>query len=204
MKIICVGWNYANHNTELNQPLPAEPTIFMKPETAILKDKEPFYIPDFSSEMHYELELVVKIDKMGKNISSKFAPRYYSSIGLGIDFTARDLQRKLQAEGKPWELCKAFDNSAVVGHFVSIADMPFSINEIPFTLKKNDKIVQNGNSVNMIFDINSLIEYISKFFTLKTGDLIFTGTPSGVGPVAVDDHLEGFLGEQKLLDCFVK
>lgn len=204
MKIICVGWNYANHNTELNQPLPAEPTIFMKPETAILKDKEPFYIPDFSSEMHYELELVVKIDKMGKNISSKFAPRYYSSIGLGIDFTARDLQRKLQAEGKPWELCKAFDNSAVVGNFVSIADMPFSINEIPFTLKKNGEMVQNGNSVNMIFDINSLIEYISKFFTLKTGDLIFTGTPSGVGPVAVDDHLEGFLGEQKLLDCFVK
>lgn len=204
MKIICVGWNYANHNTELNQPLPTEPTIFMKPETAILKDKEPFYIPDFSSEMHYELELVVKIDKMGKNISSKFAPRYYSSIGLGIDFTARDLQRKLQSEGKPWELCKAFDNSAVVGGFVPVAEMPFPVNEIPFTLKQNDKIVQNGNSANMIFDINSLIEYVSKFFTLKTGDLIFTGTPSGVGPVAVDDHLEGFLGEQKLLDCFVK
>lgn len=200
MKIIAVGWNYADHSKELNSTqLPKNPVIFMKPETALLKENKPFYLPDFSKRIDYECELVVRISKMGKNISKKFANRYYDEIGLGIDFTARDLQNNFKAEGSPWEICKGFDNSAPISDFISKEG--YDLNELHFSLKKNGETVQQGNTSDMVFSIDEIIEYTSKFFTLKTGDLIFTGTPVGVGPVQINDHLEGYI-EEKLMFQF--
>ncbi|MBR4712612.1 MAG: fumarylacetoacetate hydrolase family protein [Paludibacteraceae bacterium] len=200
MKILAVGWNYADHSKELNpNQLPKHPVIFMKPETALLKDNKPFYLPNFSERIDYECELVVRISKMGKNISKKFANRYYDEIGLGIDFTARDLQNEFKAAGAPWEICKGFDNSAPVSEFISKDG--YDIDNLRFSLKKNGETVQNGNTSDMVFSVDEIIEYVSKFFTLKTGDLIFTGTPVGVGPVKIDDHLEGYI-EDKMMFQF--
>ena len=204
MKIIAVGMNYAEHNKELHHSLKlSEPTIFMKSDSSLLKDGKPFFIPDFSSEIHYETEIVVKIDRLGKNIAERFAHRYYNEVTVGIDFTARDLQRELRAKGLPWEICKAFDNSAVVGTFVPL-DRVGDINRIPFHLDINGQKVQEGNTSDMLFPVDRIIAYVSRFFTLKIGDLIFTGTPAGVGPVSINDHLQGYIGEQKLLDFHIK
>jgi len=203
MKIFAIGQNYTEHNKELNSKHPDNPVVFMKPDTAILKNNKPFYIPDFSEELHYETELIIKINRLGKNIDPKFADRYYSEIGLGVDFTARDLQRKLKAEGKPWEICKSFDNSAVIGDFLPI-DKIGNVQDIQFHLDLNGKTVQNGHSADMIFPVNELIAYVSRFFTLKIGDIIFTGTPAGVGKVAVGDRLEGYISENKMFDFRIK
>jgi 2-keto-4-pentenoate hydratase/2-oxohepta-3-ene-1,7-dioic acid hydratase in catechol pathway len=205
MKIICVGMYYTSHNKEmLHTLLLNEPTIFLKPDSSLLKDGKPFFIPDFTSEMHYETEIVVKIDRLGKNIAAKFAHRYYSEVTVGIDFTARDLQRKLRNDGMPWEISKAFDYSAAIGNFVPLETLNRNIDDIPFHLNINETKVQEGNTQNMIFKVDRIIEYVSRFFTLKIGDLIYTGTPAGVGKVEIDDHLEGFIGEQKMLDFFVR
>lgn len=203
MKIICIGRNYVDHIKELKNEKPAEPVIFMKPDSAILPKNNPFYIPAFSNEVHHEIELVIRIDKIGKNISKKFAPRYYSSIGLGIDFTARDLQAQLKSKGLPWEKAKAFDNSAVIGNeFIPIEKL--NKKAINFRIDINGETRQSGSSEQMIFNIDELIEHISKYFMLKIGDLIFTGTPAGVGPVKANDRLEGYLEEYKLIDINVK
>jgi len=205
MKIVCVGMNYAAHNKEMqNTLLLSEPTIFMKSDASLLKDGKPFYIPDFSSDMQYETEIVVKINRLGKSINRKFASRYYDEITVGIDMTARDLQQKLKKDGLPWEISKSFDNSAVIGKFVSLKEEGWSINEIPFRLDIDGKTVQQGNTANMIFKVDEIIEYISKFITLKMGDLIFTGTPSGVGKVEMNNQLQGYINDKKLLDFRIK
>ncbi|HIX22257.1 MAG: fumarylacetoacetate hydrolase family protein [Parabacteroides sp.] len=204
MKIIAVGMNYAAHNKELHHTLElTEPTIFMKSDSSLLKDGKPFFIPDFSSEIHYETELVVKIDRLGKNIAERFAHRYYSEVTVGIDFTARDLQRRLREQGLPWEISKAFDNSAVIGTFIPLEEAG-NVNQLSFHLDMNGKTVQQGNTADMLFSVDQIIAYVSRFFTLKIGDLIYTGTPVGVGPVSIGDHLEGYLGERKLLDFHVR
>ncbi len=203
MKIICIGRNYVEHANELNNAIPKSPLIFMKPSTALLTEGKPFYHPDFSNNIHHEIELVIKIKKNGKHVSQKFASDYYDEIGLGIDFTARDLQDQLKEKGHPWEIAKSFDNSAVIGDFVnknSIKD----INQIIFSLTKNNEVVQNGNSKDLIFQFDFLISYVSQFFTLQIGDLIYTGTPAGVSAVKIGDQLDGFLGDKKLLSCEVK
>ena len=205
MKIIAVGMNYAAHNKELHHTLVlTEPTIFMKADSALLKDGKPFFIPDFTQELHYETEIVVKIDRLGKNIAERFAHRYYHEVTVGIDFTARDLQRQLREKGLPWELSKAFDNSAVVGEFVPLEQIGGDIQQIPFHLDINGKTVQQGHTQDMLFTVDQIVAYVSRFFTLKIGDLIYTGTPVGVGPVQIDDHLQGYIGEQKLLDFYVR
>lgn len=205
MKIIAVGMNYAAHNKELHHTLElSEPTIFMKADSALLKDGKPFFIPDFSSEVHYETEIVIKINKLGKNIAERFAYRYYDELTVGIDFTARDLQSKLRTQGLPWEISKAFDNSAALGTFVPLAELGGEVGCIPFHLDINGKTVQEGNTADMLFPVDRIIAYVSRFFTLKIGDLIYTGTPQGVGPVRIDDHLEGYVGDRKLLDFHVK
>lgn len=204
MKILAVGLNYESHNIEMKRTFSSsEPVIFMKPESAQLKDGKPFFIPDFSNEVHYETEIVVKIDRLGKNIAEGFAHRYYNEITVGIDFTARDLQRKLKEKGLPWEIAKGFDYSAAIGKFIPKQDFA-DIQNINFHLDINSKTVQQGNTRDMIYSIDKIISYVSKFFTLKIGDLIFTGTPAGVGPVEIDDYLEGYIEEQKLLDFNVK
>jgi 2-keto-4-pentenoate hydratase/2-oxohepta-3-ene-1,7-dioic acid hydratase in catechol pathway len=204
MKIIAVGMNYSEHNKEMKNPfLPKEPVIFMKPDSALLKDGNPFFIPDFSRNIQYEAELVVKISRLGKNITEKFARRYYDEITMGIDFTARDLQHELREEGYPWEICKGFDHSAAIGDFISIEKFD-DVQNIDFSLKKNGETVQKDNSRNMIFGIDVIIAYISRFFTFKIGDLIFTGTPAGVGNVDPDDRLEGSVQDEKLLDFKIK
>ena len=175
----------------------------MKSDSSLLKDGQPFFIPDFSSEIHYETEIVVKIDRLGKNIAERFAHRYYNEVTVGIDFTARDLQSKLRAQGLPWEISKAFDNSAALGTFIPVERVG-DINRIPFHLDINGTTVQAGNTQDMLFPVDKIIAYVSRFFTLKIGDLIYTGTPVGVGPVKIDDHLQGYIGEQKLLDFFVR
>ena len=196
--------NYASHNKELHHTLElTEPTIFMKSDSSLLKDGKPFFIPDFSSEIHYETELVVKIDRLGKNIAERFAHRYYSEVTVGIDFTARDLQRRLREQGLPWEISKAFDNSAVIGTFIPLEEAG-NVNQLSFHLDMNGKTVQQGNTADMLFSVDQIIAYVSRFFTLKIGDLIYTGTPVGVGPVSIGDHLEGYLGERKLLDFHVR
>lgn len=196
--------NYAAHNKELHHTLElTEPTIFMKSDSSLLKDGKPFFIPDFSSEIHYETELVVKIDRLGKNIAERFAHRYYSEVTVGIDFTARDLQRRLREQGLPWEISKAFDNSAVIGTFIPLVKAG-NVNQLSFHLDMNGKTVQQGNTADMLFSVDQIIAYVSRFFTLKIGDLIYTGTPVGVGPVSIGDHLEGYLGERKLLDFHVR
>lgn len=203
MKIIAVGRNYINHAKELNNPVPTEPVIFMKPDTAILKDNKDFYYPEFSDDVHYELELVVRICNEGKHVASKFAHKYYDAIGLGIDFTARDVQTKLKERGLPWELAKSFDHSAVMSPLLAKTEFP-NLNELEFSLKKNGETVQVGNTKNMIFDIQMLIVYISKYITLRKGDLVYTGTPEGVGPVSIGDILEGFIAEKAMFSCQVK
>lgn len=196
--------NYAAHNKELHHTLElTEPTIFMKSDSSLLKDGKPFFIPDFSSEIHYETELVVKIDRLGKNIAERFAHRYYSEVTVGIDFTARDLQRRLREQGLPWEISKAFDNSAVIGTFIPLEEAG-NVNQLSFHLDMNGKTVQQGNTADMLFSVDQIIAYVSRFFTLKIGDLIYTGTPVGVGQVSIGDHLEGYLGERKLLDFHVR
>lgn len=204
MKIICIGRNYSEHARELNNEIPTEPVIFMKPDSALLRNNDPFYIPSFSNDVHYECELVVRINRLGKNIEPRFANRYYDEIGLGIDFTARDLQAKLKDKGLPWEKAKAFDRSAVIGNdFIPKSELPDG-NAIKFQLKKNGELVQNGDSSYMLFPIDEIISQVSNYFTLKIGDLIYTGTPVGVGPVAIGDRLEGFLEGRKMFDFEVK
>ena len=203
MKIFAIGQNYVEHNKELNSKNPTEPVVFMKPDTSLLKNNKPFYIPDFTNELHYETELIIKFNRLGKNIDSIFANRYYAEIGLGIDFTARDLQRKLKTEGKPWEISKAFDNSAVIGNFLPVTELG-DVQNIQFRLDLNGKTVQNGNSSDMIFQINELVAYVSRFFTIKIGDLLFTGTPVGVGKVEVGDRLEGYIFNNKMFDFLIK
>ena len=204
MKIICVGMNYAAHCKELHdrEPLPAEPVIFLKPDSAILRNGKPFFIPDFCQQLDYETELVVRICKLGKGIPARFAHRYYDAVTVGIDFTARDLQRKYRQEGRPWDLCKGFDGSAVIGDFV-----PVEASEIQhqhFHLDIDGVTVQQGYTGDMLIPVDEIIAYVSQFYTLKTGDLLYTGTPVGVGPVSINQHLEGYLGDRKLLDFRVK
>ncbi len=204
MKIIAVGWNYPDHNKEMSHSLEhKEPTIFMKPDSALLKDGKPFFIPDFSQEIEYETEVVVRICRLGKNIAAKFAHRYYDAVTVGIDFTARDLQRKFRETGHPWELSKGFDSSAAIGEFIPVESFQ-NIQQIPFHMELNGKTVQESNTSEMLFKIDQIIEYVSKFCTLKIGDLIFTGTPQGVGKIAIDDKIEGYLGDQKLLSFYIR
>ena len=203
MKIIAVGRNYAEHAKELNNPVPASPVIFLKPDTAVLKDNKPFYYPDFSNDIQYELEIVLKISKEGKHISEKFAGTYFDEIGLGIDFTARDIQQNHKEKGLPWELAKAFDNSAPISRFIPKINFQDLYN-INFHLNMNEKTVQQGNTKDVIFSFERLIAYISQYITLKKGDLIFTGTPQGVGKVAIGDKLTGYIEHERLLDVEIK
>lgn len=205
MKIIAVGMNYAQHNKELGHTQEnREPVIFMKPYSAILKDGKPFFVPDFSHEVHYETEVVVRICRLGKNIAPRFAHRYYDAVTVGIDFTARDLQRKFREAGNPWELCKGFDNSAAIGTFISLEQAGGDLQNLDFHLDIDGCEVQRGNTADMLFKIDDIIAYVSRFMTLKIGDLLFTGTPAGVGPVSVGQHLQGYLGGEKLLDFHIR
>ena len=203
MKLICIGRNYTEHIKELENEKPTDPVIFLKPDTAILLKKQPFFIPDFSNEVHHEVEILVKINRLGKYIDKKFAHKYYNEIGLGIDFTARDLQSELKFKGLPWEKAKCFDGSAVIGHWIHKKEFN-NVNSIAFSLKKNGKIVQNGNTSHMLWKIDEIIEYISKYFTLKIGDIIFTGTPSGVDKVVTSDILEGFIEDKNMFSIKIK
>jgi 2-keto-4-pentenoate hydratase/2-oxohepta-3-ene-1,7-dioic acid hydratase in catechol pathway len=203
MKIICIGRNYVNHIAELQNERPDEPVIFMKPDTAILPKKTPFTIPEFSNDMHHEVEILVKICKVGKYISTKFAHKYYDEIGLGIDFTARDVQQKLKEKGLPWEKAKAFDGSAVIGDFLPKSDFN-SVENITFELQKNGAIAQKGNTSHMLWRIDEIVSYVSQYFTLKKGDIIFTGTPEGVAKVNPNDVLEGFIENKKVLRLQIK
>ena len=203
MKLICIGRNYSNHIKELQNEKPSEPVVFLKPDTAVLLKKQPFFIPDFSNNVQHEVELLVKINRVGKYISSKFAHKYYEHIGLGIDFTARDVQQTLKQKGLSWEKAKAFDGSAVVGKWVPKTNFQ-DLNNISFSLKRNDELVQSGNTQNMLWHIDELIAYVSQFFTLKIGDIIFTGSPAGVGPVQADDMLTGFIENEEFFKIKVK
>jgi len=203
MKLICIGRNYVEHIKELENEKPTDPVIFLKPDTSILVKKQPFFIPDFSNDVHHEVEILVKINRIGKHIDKKFAHKYYDEIGLGIDFTARDLQAKLKEKGLPWEKAKAFDGAAVIGDWIPVNEIK-DVNAIEFSLKKNDKIVQLGNTSHMLWKIDELIEYISKYFTLKIGDIIFTGTPAGVGKVIANDKLKGFIEDKQMFSITVK
>jgi acylpyruvate hydrolase len=203
MKIIAIGRNYAEHAKELNNPVPTVPVIFLKPDTALLKDNKPFYHPDFSEDVHHELEVVLKISKEGKHISEKFAANYYEEIALGVDFTARDIQSRHKEKGLPWELAKAFDNSAPVSSFVPKTEFG-DIYNINFHLDVNGETRQTGNTQSLLFSFEFIIAFVSKYFTLKKGDLIFTGTPAGVAKVNVGDRLEGYLEDKKLIDFLVK
>ncbi|HLW30220.1 MAG TPA: fumarylacetoacetate hydrolase family protein [Brumimicrobium sp.] len=203
MKIICIGRNYANHAKEMNAPLPDVPMFFMKPDTALLPKNNPFYYPNFTKDLHFECELVVKINKLGKNIAEKYAHEYYSEVGIGIDFTARDLQQICKEKGHPWEIAKAFEHSAPLGNkFIPLDNK--NIQNINFRLEKNGEVVQEANSKDMIFKVNQIIAYLSKFMTLKIGDLVFTGTPEGVGPVQIGDLLEAYIEDEKLLNLKIK
>lgn len=202
MKIICIGRNYAAHIEELGNERPEHPIIFMKPDTSVLKNNDPFYYPDFTSEIHHEVELLVKIKREGKSISQEFAGDYYDEIGLGVDFTARDWQTKVKEKGHPWEIAKAFNGSAPISKFVPKGER--DITNINFSLVKNDEKVQQGNTKLMLWPVDEIISYVSKFILLKTGDIIFTGTPSGVGPIAIGDRLVGFLEDEKMFDFEIK
>ncbi len=203
MKIICIGRNYTDHIAELDNERPEHPIIFMKPDTAILLKKQPFFIPDFSNDVHHEVEILIKISRVGKHIDRKFAHKYYNEIGLGIDFTARDLQQELKSKGLPWEKAKSFDGAAVIGDFIPKGTFK-NLDKIGFSLKKNEEIVQKGNTSLMLWNIDELIEYVSKYFTLKIGDVIFTGTPSGVAKVNPNDRLSGFIEEKEIFSIKVK
>lgn len=203
MKLICIGRNYTEHIKELENEKPIDPVVFLKPDTSILLKKQPFFIPDFSNDVHYEVEILVKINKVGKHIDKKFAHKYYDEIGLGIDFTARDLQSQLKAKGLPWEKAKAFDGAAVIGKWLPKESFK-NIDNIAFSLYKNDVIVQDGNTNLMLWKIGELVEYVSKYFTLKIGDIIFTGTPAGVGKVIANDELKGFIEKEEMFSIKVK
>ena len=203
MKIICIGRNYAEHAKELNNAIPTEPVFFMKPDTALLKDGEPFYYPDITKDLHHEIEIVIKINKVGKHIEEQFAYKYYDEIGLGIDFTARDLQAECKAKGLPWEKAKSFDNSAPIGKFIS-KDKLGDLSTIEFELKINGQSRQVGNTKDLLFSFDQIISYVSKYLTLKVGDLIYTGTPSGVGAVSIGDKLQGYIKDDLFLEFEVK
>lgn len=205
MKIIAVGWNYQSHNAEMaQQELPKAPVVFTMPETSLLKEGKPFFLPQFSNRIEYETELVFHISRLGKNIAPKFAHRYYDAVTVGIDFTARDIQAEARRTGNPWDISKGFDYSAPIGRFVPLPEMPPKADNIEFSMRLNGTPVQQGNSRDMIFSIDRIIAYVSQFYTLKIGDIIFTGTPAGVGPVKIGDHIEGFIGDTRVLDFFVK
>jgi len=207
MKIICVAHNYQQHNIEMGRadvPVSDNPVLFLKPDSSLLKDNKPFFIPDFSQDMHYEMEVVIKINRLGKNIAERFAHRYYGELTVGIDFTARDLQSELKKKGLPWEISKGFDNSAVLGEFIPKGDLNKTLDNLDFELLKNEKAVQKENTSGMIHSVDKIIAYASRFFTLKIGDVIFTGTPVGVGKVEINDKLEGFLEGKKLFDFYVR
>ena len=205
MKIICIGMNYALHKEELGHTEACpEPVIFMKPDSAILRDGKPFFLPDFSKNLQYETEVVVRISRLGKAISKKFVRRYYDAVTVGIDFTARDLQSKFRAQGHPWELSKGFDESAVIGEFVPLSEVGGEVQNLHFHLDIDGKTVQQGFTADMLFSVDEIICYVSQFMTLKIGDLIYTGTPVGVGPVSVGNHLQGFMEDKKLLDFYVR
>ena len=203
MKIICVGRNYAAHIEELENERPESPVLFLKPDTAVLSSKQAFYIPDFTKDLHYEVEVLVKINRVGKHIDAKFAHKYYDEIGLAIDFTARDIQQKMKEKGLPWEKAKAFDNSAVIGEFVSKENF-LSMDDIPFSLQKNGEIVQDGNTSHMLWKIDELIAYISTYFSLRTGDIIFTGTPAGVGQVVDGYKFEGVIHDRSMFTVDIR
>ncbi|MCK9618349.1 MAG: fumarylacetoacetate hydrolase family protein [Lentimicrobiaceae bacterium] len=203
MKIICVGRNYLEHAHEMRAQVPELPMFFCKPDTALLRNNQPFFYPDFSSEIHYEVEVVIKICKLGKSVSEKFASNYYNQVGLGIDFTARDIQRNCKEKGMPWEISKAFDGSAAISPFLPLETIP-NLNSMNFRLDINGKMVQTGNTSEMIFRFDTIVSYISQFITLRTGDLIFTGTPAGVGPVFINDLLEAYLNDKKMLRFRIK
>lgn len=204
MKIICIGRNYVNHAKELGNDVPKEPIFFLKPDSAILPKKQPLFYPDFTKDLHYEVEIVVRINRLGKHIEERFANKYYNEIGLGIDFTARDIQQECKEKGLPWEKAKSFDGSAVLGSKYLKVNEIENLGDLNFSLKKNGELVQQGNTSEMLFKIDEIIAYISRFYTLKIGDLIFTGTPSGVGPVNINDNLEGFIEDQKLINLLIK
>ena len=203
MKIICVGQNYLNHIKELNSKRNKSPILFLKPDSSIIQKNQPFFIPEFSKEIHYEAEIILKFNKLGKHIDRKFSNKYYNQISLGIDFTARDLQEKLKKSGHPWEKAKSFDNSAVIGDWIDVNNFQ-DINNINFCLKLNNEIVQLSNSSNMIWKIDDLVTEVSNYFTLKIGDILFTGTPEGVGKVSIGDVLDGFLEEKKVFSIKIK
>lgn len=203
MKIIAVGRNYIEHANELNNPVPTTPVIFLKPDTALLKDNRDFYYPEFSKEVHYEVEVVLRICKEGKHVSEKFASNYFDQIGLGIDFTARDIQQRHKEKGLPWELAKAFDHSAPISEMIPKEKFADLYN-IDFRLDKNQQVVQKGNTKDLIFSFERIITFVSQYITVRKGDLIYTGTPAGVGPVQIGDHLEGYLQDRKLLDFHIK
>jgi len=203
MKIICIGINYRKHALEMGRPLPAEPVVFLKPDSSILKNNKPFFLPGFSNMIQYETEVVIKISKLGKGISARFAHRYFDELTLGIDITARDIQNRNSAAGLPWELSKCFDGAAPLGRFLPVASAG-DLKNLDFRLEINDSIVQQGNTSDMIFGFSEIVAYVSKYFTLKTGDLIFTGTPSGVGPLRKNDNLVAYLGEEPVLDFMIR
>jgi acylpyruvate hydrolase len=203
MKIICIGRNYIEHAKELNNAVPTVPVFFMKPDSALLLNNKPFFLPGFSNDVHHEVEVVVRINRLGKHIEEQFANRYYSEFGLGIDFTARDLQQKCKEKGLPWEIAKAFDQSAPLGDFIEVKKLPDK-NAVNFELFKNDELVQKGNTIDMIFSIDKIIAYVSQFVTLKIGDLIYTGTPPGVGPVKIGDKLTGKMEGKVMFELMVK
>jgi acylpyruvate hydrolase len=203
MKIICIGLNYRKHAAEMGWTLPGEPVVFLKPDSSILKNNKPFFLPDFSQNIQYEVEVVIKISKLGKGISAKFASRYFDEVTVGIDITARDLQSRQASAGLPWEISKCFDGAAPLGSFIPVSSIK-ELDNLDFRLEINEKIVQASNTSDMIFGFNEIVEYVSKYFTLKTGDLIFTGTPQGVGPLKKNDNLVAFLGDKPLLDFDIK
>jgi acylpyruvate hydrolase len=202
MKIICIGRNYVKHIEELGNERPDQPVIFMKPDSAVLRKNQPFYYPSFSNDIHYEVEILVKINKVGKSIAPQFAHNYYEEIGLGIDFTARDVQSKLKEKGLPWELAKGFNQSAVISPFVSKTN--YDLRNLDFALEKNGEVVQSGNTQQMIYPIDEIISFASSYFMLKKGDIIFTGTPSGVGPIEIGDKLIGTIQDKTFFECEIK
>lgn len=204
MKIICIGRNYTEHIAELKNERPDEPVVFFKPDTAVLLKKQPFFIPSFSNDIHYEVELLFRINRVGKHIQKKFAHKYYDEIGLGIDFTARDLQQKVKDKGLPWELAKSFDGAAVIGEKWLNREQFQDLEDIEFSMKRNGKVVQTGNTSHMLWKIDEIIEYVSQYFTLKIGDVIFTGTPAGVGKVEIDDELTGYIKDEEIFSIQVK
>jgi acylpyruvate hydrolase len=203
MKIFCIGRNYVDHAKELNNPVPSEPLVFMKPNTALLLNNRPFYYPDYTKDLHYEGEIVLRLCKNGRSVQPEFAHKYFDAIAFGIDFTARDLQDKLKKNGHPWEIAKGFDRSAPLGKWIPLEDLP-NANDIGFQMKKNGEVVQDGHTRDLIFTFETLVIHLSKYFTLQKGDMVFTGTPAGVGPVQIGDVLEGFIEGKSALQCTIK